>query len=706
MNKLIKFVLPDSSPEAVCCDGQVPEAEQWLLPPADSTDPSNPSSGSADDSYLVPALGEFVGKFPTNAKILGTHRHVGTDDFNVIFTLPSGLYFLKFNAKSKNFSVAVEIPLASAVSPDRLVIADSCDRWIVFIHREENSVGDLPAGEVLYSVWKPDDSLPGGGRYSIPAGLPESSYVDYSFADTTLEGYVGVAGNYPTIEISVDCPSSIATSVHDWLIGAGSIGEEFYSSAFEKVRSDINAALCEEWQLYVSSCQGSDKHLFPFNVHAAWEVEARGCSRKFILSPSASRLLLEDFSSVDIRIDDFSIANGNLLLKVLFSRKPQQLIIKTSSVVLPDYLNGEFGYVANQKLIIDKYIDIFTDDSGELSIGPLHSVSTGSERGRGWTLQPNLHKILQLKSQEVPAHIKENFQAAGGINYNSRMILYNSEEIRVSEEKFPPLMQSSSSFEGQELISIVASMRALSSGQFGEFPLYAFCRDGIRALTATEEGGFRSVQLISRDLLLKDTHPVSTANSVVFSTLRGVVELNGSRTEVILAPESHRDLPLVRAWHYPTESIIADYGQSAISLSEDGKKNLPLTIPRGTEYFGEWPLLFAMIGSSVFQVLLSEYVEEEITARSGEILPTLTTRPFKFGSAMKTKVLRYLSLTPDGKVGGWIIEGSNDLHRWHILGCNEAGRPIGPMRGSGWRFFRLIMRDVKTLPGGVFVVYY
>lgn len=78
-----------------------------------------------------------------------------------------------------------------------------------------------------------------------------------------------------------------------------------------------------------------------------------------------------------------------------------------------------------------------------------------------------------------------------------------------------------------EIISLATTTKALSAGQFGAFPLYAFTEDGIWAMPITEEGLFASASPLSRDVAIKGTvTPVDQA--IVFVTDKGVMWLGGS----------------------------------------------------------------------------------------------------------------------------------------------------------------------------------
>lgn len=79
-----------------------------------------------------------------------------------------------------------------------------------------------------------------------------------------------------------------------------------------------------------------------------------------------------------------------------------------------------------------------------------------------------------------------------------------------------------------EVIGISTITKALSQGQFGQFPLYVFASDGIWAMEVTSEGLYGSVHAISRDVCNNANSITQIDNAVVFSTEQGLKLLQGS----------------------------------------------------------------------------------------------------------------------------------------------------------------------------------
>lgn len=83
------------------------------------------------------------------------------------------------------------------------------------------------------------------------------------------------------------------------------------------------------------------------------------------------------------------------------------------------------------------------------------------------------------------------------------------------------------------IVGISSAARALSQGQFGQFPLYCFSSDGIWALEVGSDGFYKARQPISRDVCTNPDSITQMDSSVVFVTDRGIMHISGSSTECL-----------------------------------------------------------------------------------------------------------------------------------------------------------------------------
>lgn len=83
-----------------------------------------------------------------------------------------------------------------------------------------------------------------------------------------------------------------------------------------------------------------------------------------------------------------------------------------------------------------------------------------------------------------------------------------------------------------KIISVASNTKAISQGQFGQFPLYAFTDDGIWALEINEEGRYLARQAVSRDVVI-NPYIMQMDKALALVTGKGVMLLSGEDTQAI-----------------------------------------------------------------------------------------------------------------------------------------------------------------------------
>lgn len=84
-----------------------------------------------------------------------------------------------------------------------------------------------------------------------------------------------------------------------------------------------------------------------------------------------------------------------------------------------------------------------------------------------------------------------------------------------------------------EILNITSSAKAISEGQFGQYPLYAFTTEGVWAMEVSSQGGYSTKQPVSREVLTNPKSVLQIDNAVLFSSKRGVMLLQGANTTCI-----------------------------------------------------------------------------------------------------------------------------------------------------------------------------
>lgn len=84
-----------------------------------------------------------------------------------------------------------------------------------------------------------------------------------------------------------------------------------------------------------------------------------------------------------------------------------------------------------------------------------------------------------------------------------------------------------------EILGIASAAKALSQGQFGQFPLYAFTSQGVWALSPSTTGTFEPAQPITRDVVINPDSITQIDSAVLFATDRGIMHISGSTVQCI-----------------------------------------------------------------------------------------------------------------------------------------------------------------------------
>lgn len=134
---------------------------------------------------------------------------------------------------------------------------------------------------------------------------------------------------------------------------------------------------------------------------------------------------------------------------------------------------------------------------------------------------------------------------ADGFNYHQGSLVIPPEQrelsypnaIYASQQNnpffFPVLTQT---FVGTgEITAVSTSAKALSQGQFGQFPLYAFATDGIWSLSVDAQGRYASTNPVVRDIVTNRDSICQIDSAVVYADSQGLKLLQGSDSQLISA---------------------------------------------------------------------------------------------------------------------------------------------------------------------------
>lgn len=269
------------------------------------------------------------------------------------------------------------------------------------------------------------------------------------------------------------------------------------------------------------------------------------------------------------------------------------------------------------------------------------------------------------------------------------------------------------------VLAFSSAAKALSQGQFGQFPVYAFTDEGVWALESGSSGAFVARQPITRDVVANPSGIVQIDTSVLFPAERGIMQLSGSEAQCI-SDTLANDWPfnLFSLPHFDKLHAMLGHGldscipQSAFSnflrrcnmiydyphqriyayrVGEDHAYVFSLrsalwAVARGSIAYdvNSYPQALAVTADRV----LLDYSRQQPAKVKG----MLVTRPLGFGESDVYKTVRSALQRgdfPDGAVK-CALYGSRDLRHWHLVASSVNAR-IRNISGTPYKFFRLLI---------------
>lgn len=95
-----------------------------------------------------------------------------------------------------------------------------------------------------------------------------------------------------------------------------------------------------------------------------------------------------------------------------------------------------------------------------------------------------------------------------------------------------------------DVLALATATKALSEGQFGQFPIYAFTTEGIWAIEIDAEGKMIARSPITRDVCTNPDAIISIDDAIIYPSLRDVMMISGSETKSLTSSLRDR-IPLL-----------------------------------------------------------------------------------------------------------------------------------------------------------------
>lgn len=288
-----------------------------------------------------------------------------------------------------------------------------------------------------------------------------------------------------------------------------------------------------------------------------------------------------------------------------------------------------------------------------------------------------------------------------------------------------------------QILGLATTTRALSQGQFGQFPLMAFASDGVWAMNVSSTGLFSSIHPISRLVCSNPTSITQLDQSAVFVTARAVYQLVESQTRSIsdALDGPYKRLPsdmseitavintlpqaaasalniIIQQEAAPIEqfqsaSIIYDYTASRLIVTTP-EADTPtmawvyalgngtwttMLMPAHKKIINGYPYPFIQQADGSVLRLDKKYDYTDTTKTPGLLL----TRTLKLDGIIKVITgLQQLASSEAENTPTIFIYGSDDNRHWHYLGHSNRRRNAF-LPGQAWRFFRLaVLTNMKA----------
>lgn len=269
------------------------------------------------------------------------------------------------------------------------------------------------------------------------------------------------------------------------------------------------------------------------------------------------------------------------------------------------------------------------------------------------------------------------------------------------------------------IMAISTAAKALSQGQFGQFPLYAFTDEGVWALEVTSSGSYSARQPITRDVILENTEPLQMDSAVLFATNRGIMLISGSQTQCITdainaeEPFNLLQLPGMDKLHtmlghdvdtcLPTAPFL-DFISECGMLYDYVHQRVIVYNPKFTYAYlyslksKEWGMMHSTIEAGI-----NSYPEALAVDHNGALLnfsfmegaPTnglFVTRPLKLDMPDILKTVDTVIQRGNFRRGHLqsVLYGSRDLYNWHLI-WSSKDHCLRGFSGTPYKYFRIAL---------------
>lgn len=386
--------------------------------------------------------------------------------------------------------------------------------------------------------------------------------------------------------------------------------------------------------------------------------------------------------------------------------------------------NGKEIVVKNKCYDFSSFLPLYLfypdKDAYRMTIIKGDAVVDGSDLNEGYVLEltshPYLNGAIYFNNLKVASKSSVRRLQAPYVTSN---IVDLSNKVYTSEVNNPfyfPLEGINTVGVG-EIKGIASVTKALSQGQFGQFPLYVFSTDGVWAMEVGNTGLYSSIKPVSRDVCVNDKSITQTDDAVMFVSDKGVMLIDGSNVSCISEMMNGRSFDVKSVDMLDTvlvkENIpsglsdihdFMDYAKGA-ELAYDYSNSRVLLYKKGEDYSyvfsmnsGTWATCSQSVDSSVTDYPdayiqtgtsvrnLSKRVDYDNTTK---ISTLIITRPVKFDDDGYKTIYELVNRGDmDRDNGALLLWGSYDGSSYTLI-TDAVGNRIYRTGGSGYRYYRI-----------------
>lgn len=278
-----------------------------------------------------------------------------------------------------------------------------------------------------------------------------------------------------------------------------------------------------------------------------------------------------------------------------------------------------------------------------------------------------------------------------------------------------------------KISGICPVVKALSQGQFGQFPLYAFTEEGVWALEVSSTGSYSAKQPVSRDVCINSNSITQIDNAVLFATDRGIMLIQGSESVCIseLLNEKSFDITTLRGYdqlaqmagltidHFKHSNFIEYTKNCAMSYDYTNQRIIVFNKDYFYAYIYSLKSKTWSMMQSDFINTVNSYPDSYIMTRNNTLVNVsypgneyskavkgiIITRPLKLDSPDLLKTITqsiHRGVFEKGHVKS-VLYGSRDCINY-VPTTSSTDHTIRSIHGSPYKYFRFAI-ITELLPG-------